>query len=393
MTETSQSGSATRPETGADGAGLQRTITWRGAFWVASGVPALVLISIGTIASTVGTPSWLVWMVSVTFGLLQAFTYAEIAGLYPNKSGGTSVYGALAWLRYSKFLAPISVWCNWLAWSPVLTVGSSLVAGYMLTALFPAGSVVNTWSVSLADLSAVQDGLELRINAQFLIAVVILLVVFAVQHRGILEAARVQTLIGVAVLIPLLVVGVVPMLTGDVVSRNFSPFVPLNGAWDQHGWTLFASGLFIAAWSAYAFETAICYTREFKNPGRDTVRAIFAAGLTCLVMYTLVPLTFQGALGVGELTKPGIVQGDGVAAAMANMVGGGGTVANLLVVMLILALLLPIMTSMAGSSRTLYQGSFDGVASAVPVPHEPPRCADEGNVDGFGVQPAAPAAQ
>ena len=51
-------------------------------------------------------------------GFLQTFTYAEMAGMFGNKSGGASVYGATAWLRYSKFIAPLSVWCNWFAWSP-----------------------------------------------------------------------------------------------------------------------------------------------------------------------------------------------------------------------------------------------------------------------------------
>src|ERR1700758_4921046 len=85
---------------------LQRKIDWTGAFWVASGVPALVLFSVGAVAATVGRPSWLVWMISIGFGFIQAFTYAEIAGLFPHKSGGASVYGAIAWVRHGKFIAP-----------------------------------------------------------------------------------------------------------------------------------------------------------------------------------------------------------------------------------------------------------------------------------------------
>lgn len=50
----------------------------------------------------------------------------------------------------------------------------------------------------------------------------------------------------------------------------------------------------------------------------------------------------------------------GVAAALAEMVGGGALIGNVMVIMLVLALLLSIMTSMAGSSRTLYQASVDG---------------------------------
>lgn len=352
---------------------LHRSIDWTGAFWVAAGVPALVLFSIGAIAATVGVPSWAIWTVSVVFGFLQAFTYAEIAGLFPNKSGGASVYGAAAWLRYGKLIAPVSVWCNWVAWSPVLAIGSGLGAGYILTALFAPDAAINAWSITLLDLGGVKEGLTLRIDATFLIGATLLLIVFAAQHKGILRLARIQTVIAIAVLAPLLIIGIVPFLTGDVVTANFAPFAPLSfdaagnavldssqWAWNREGWTLVLGGLFIAAWSTYGFETAVCYTSEFKNPGTDTFKAIFYAGLLCLAVYIIVPLSFQGVLGVEGMLDPGIVAGTGVASAMATMVGGGPFVHQLIVIMLILALMLAIMTSMAGSSRTLYQGSVDG---------------------------------
>lgn len=339
---------------------LIRSIGWKDAFWMASGVPALVLFSIGGIAATVGNPSWMIWTISVTFGFIQAFTYAEIAGLFPNKSGGASIYGAAAWVRYAKIVAPLSVWCNWLAWTPVLAIGGGLAAGYVLTAFFGAEAAINQWEITLVSLDFLNEGLTLRINATSLIGTVILLGVFLAQHNGISRAAKIQTWIGLAVLIPLLIVGIVPLLTGDVVAANLVPLIPNSGAWDTNGWTLFLGGLFIAAWSAYAFETAICYTSEFRDPAKDTVKAIIAAGITCMVVYTLVPIAFQGVLGVEGMLQPGIVDGSAVAGAMASMVGGGSAVASVMVVMLMLALVLAIMTSMAGSSRTLYQGSVDG---------------------------------
>ena len=116
---------------------LHRSIDWRGAFWVASGVPALVLFSIGGIAGTVGKVAFVIWIASMIMGFIQSFTYAEIAGLFPNKSGGASIYGAAAWIRYSKLVAPLSVWCNWFAWSPVLSLGCSIAAAYVLNALAP----------------------------------------------------------------------------------------------------------------------------------------------------------------------------------------------------------------------------------------------------------------
>lgn len=350
-------------------ASLHRKIDWKGAFWVASGVPALVLFSMGAISATVGKPAWIVWAVSIAFGFIQAFTYAEIAGLFPHKSGGASVYGAVAWVRYSKFVAPVSVWCNWFAWSPVLAIGSGLAAGYILSALFAPDAMINTWQITLLDLGGIKDGLVLRINATFVLGAALLLTVFSIQHGGILRSAKATTILGVTALIPLMLIGIVPFITGDLPSANFFPNLPLahdaagkviDGAWDLPGWTLMAGGLFIAAWSTYGFETAVCYTREFKNPKTDTFKAIFYSGLLCIAVFTLVPIAFQGHLGLEGMLAPDIYSGMGVAAALSGMLGGGAFVANILVIMLVLALLLAIMTSMAGSSRTLYQASADG---------------------------------
>ncbi|MBR2535367.1 MAG: APC family permease [Hyphomicrobium sp.] len=409
--------SVATPIAGNEPASLHRTINWTGAFWVASGVPALVLFSIGGIAGTTGNVAFLVWIASMIMGFIQSFTYAEIAGLFPNKSGGASVYGASAWVRYSKMIAPLSVWCNWLAWTPVLSLGCSIAAAYILNALGPipgaesaevaawvqanansiaadspriaewlAANAGKTSADAIAALLA-QDGVaaltpwfrtwtlahgtigpvSFSLNAVFFIGVILMLLTFAIQHRGILGTANVQKYIGLLVIVPMLIVGIAPIMTGQINWENYSPLVPLkeayvpvNGEWNIGGWTLVLGGMFIAAWSTYAFETAICYTSEFKDPKTDTFRAIFYSGLLCLVLYSLVPFTFQGVLGLNGMLEPTIVDGSGVAAAMGKMVGGSGIITNIMVMLMILALILAIMTAMAGSSRTLYQGSVDG---------------------------------
>jgi amino acid transporter len=343
---------------------LKRHISWTGAFWVASGVPALVLFSIGGIAGTTGTVAFAIWAASMAMGFLQSFVYAEIAGLFPNKSGGASIYGAAAWVRYAKPIAPLSVWCNWFAWSPVLSLGSSIAAGYILTALAPdATSALRTWTLFTGSLGPV----SFSFNAAFFIGAALMLLTFFIQHRGILGTASVQKYIGILVIVPLAIVGLVPLLTHGVNWANFTPFVPLAeaykpepGAWNIAGWTLVLGGMFIAAWSTYGFETAVCYTSEFKNPKTDTFKAIFYSGLLCIAFFVIVPFTFQSELGLTGMLETPVVDGSGVAAALAHMVGGGPLIENALVMLMILALLLCIMTAMAGSSRTLFQGSVDG---------------------------------
>ena len=154
----------------------------------------------------------------------------------------------------------------------------------------------------------------MRINATFVLGAVILLAVKFIQDGGILRSANTTKILGISAMIPLLLIGIVPILTGDIVKANFFPLVPLahdalgqvtDGSWNMAGITVFAAGMFLAAWSTYGFETAVCYTGEFKNPKTDTFKAIFYSGLLCVVVYTLVPFAFQGFLGLGHFRASG----------------------------------------------------------------------------------------
>ena len=394
---------------------MVRALSWKGAFWVAAGVPPLVLFSIGGIAGTVGQYAFVVWILSMIMGFSQSFTYAEMAGMFGNKSGGTSVYGATAWLRYGKLIAPLSVWCNWFAWSPVLSLGCAIAAGYILNSLFPiplaesqpvldwiaaniasytgeTASVVqymadNAGTTAEQAIQAVAsvDGVSaltpafrvfeafaftipglgtLHFNSTFLIGVVLMLVILAIQERGIASTASAQKWLAIIVLVPLFLVGLVPIFTGSIDWMNVTNLMPPNagpgGEWNVGGWTLFLGGMYIAAWSTYGFETAVCYTRELKDPKRDTFRAIFYSGLLCMVFFFLIPFSFQGYLGQDGMTEASVVDGTGVGEVLGNMIGGGPVVTQLFVILMIIALFLAIMTAMAGSSRTLYQGSRDG---------------------------------
>jgi len=397
---------------------LHRSLDWTAAFWVAAGVPPLVLFSIGGIAGVAGQAAFVVWMISMCMGFSQSFTYAEMAGMFRNKSGGASVYGATAWLRYSKSIAPLSVWCNWFAWSPVLSLGCAIAAGYILNALFAipaadsklvldwiaanggqftgesqavldhvaanAGTSVSDAIVAVSTSAAVAaltpairvweafsiaiPGLgTLRFNATFTIGAILMFIIVGIQYRGIAQTAATQKVLAIVVLVPLFLVGIVPIVTGSIDYMNVTDIVPPSaayagdtGSWNVGGWTLFLGALYIAAWSTYGFETAVCYTAELRDPARDTFKAIFFSGLLCVLFFFLIPFSFQGYFGAEGMLAPGIVDGTGVGAALASMVSSSNVFTQIFVVLMIIALFLAIMTAMAGSSRTLYQGARDG---------------------------------
>jgi amino acid transporter len=78
------------------------------------------------------------------------------------------------------------------------------------------------------------------------------------------------------------------------------------------------------------------------------------------VFFFLIPFAFQGVLGTSGMLATGIVDGTGVGEALGNMIGGGPVITQIFVILMIMALFMAIMTALAGSSRTLYQGSRDG---------------------------------
>ena len=151
-------------------------------------MPALVLFSIGAIAATVGKLSWLVWAVSIAFGFIQSFTYAEIAGLFPNKSGGASIYGAIAWVRYAKVIAPtvgvVQLVRLVSGARDRLGPGGGLHSPHVLAPTRRSTPGRSPCSIS----GRLKTGLSLRINATFVLGAVISAGGFAIQHGGILRS-------------------------------------------------------------------------------------------------------------------------------------------------------------------------------------------------------------
>jgi len=332
--------------TGGEGhAELVRAIRWQDAFWIASGVPALLIFSVGYIAVLTGPVSVLIWVVSVFVGLAMAFVYAEMAGMFPEKSGGPPVFGAQAWRRYFKPIAPLNIWGYWFAWTPVIAIGALLMGGYIQREWFPG----QTWSLDWAPTS----DFGLHINFAYVVGAAIILALLWLNHFGIKESALVQLVLGVCSLVPLGLLIIVPIFQGKIDLGNFTPFeVPGASGWGT--FELVAAGLFVAAWSAYAFETSVVYTAEFRNPQRDTTRAIFSSGGLCIFFYTLGPFVLLGVVGVEK------IQEDPATALVPLADSVFGTSGQFLIGLLLVALLLSINTAILGSSRTLYQASKDG---------------------------------
>jgi hypothetical protein len=81
---------------------LKRVIRWYDGFALSVAVPGLLIYSAGPMAGLLGVGSIVVWCISMTIAVFLVFGYAELAGLFPQKTGGFGVFQYIAW-RNSDF--------------------------------------------------------------------------------------------------------------------------------------------------------------------------------------------------------------------------------------------------------------------------------------------------
>ena len=311
---------------------------------IAVGVPLLILPSIGYTASYLWAAAIILWAMSVFQGFMQNLAYGELATTFPKASGlpgfAQQVFGSKKnGSKYDrgKLIGGFSAWAYWFAWNPVLAIFSLLIGSY-LQGLIPA----------LADVSYVL--LSLVAGA------VIFSFLILVNARGLANGARIGLVLAAVSIIPLIIITIAPFVTGDFVWSNVTTVIlPTDWQWDMNH-ILILLGLFgIAQWSACAWETAAIYGPQYKRPGFDVPRALFACGAICLFTFIFVQASVTGTLGIqGVIDEP-----ISPLLPVANIAFGefGGAI---MIVMLMAAMVLIIQTAYLGSSTAMHSMAQEG---------------------------------
>src|SRR5215203_3436947 len=100
---------------------LLKAMSWWDGFVVALANPGFLIAALGASIGVLGTTGAVVlWTVSVVLGALQNNIYAELATMFPDKSGGISLFAHEAWRKYLTLVGPLATFGYWFAWSSVL---------------------------------------------------------------------------------------------------------------------------------------------------------------------------------------------------------------------------------------------------------------------------------
>jgi basic amino acid/polyamine antiporter, APA family len=249
-------GTATEVKTGlVKGLGLIDSTTLVVGSMIGSGI----FIVSADIARQVNSPGLLImtWLATALLTMTAALSYGELAAAMP-QAGGQYVYLREAFGPLSGFLY---------GWTLFLVIQTGTVAAVAVAFAKFAGVFVPWISAGNYLLGSGKVGL----NTQQLVAIVLLIVLTAVNTRGIRTGARIQnvfTVAKVAALLGLIGIGLLLGRNPDAIQVNFSHF------WSNADWTfttirLVGVAMVGALFSSDAWNNVTFTAGEVRNPRRN----------------------------------------------------------------------------------------------------------------------------
>ena len=338
------------------GGALVRSITWKQGLFIALGVPILILPSLYDMGTTVWAFSIVMWTICVIQGFIQNTSYGEMVTVFPRAAGLPGCAQVVfepkdKTKKYNmgKMIGAFCAWCYWFAWTPVVSIFSMLIGDYLM------GYVPGA-----ADAFA---GVEWLMYVA--VVVVIVIVMTIISARGLTGGSVFGLVLALIAIVPLFVILIAAVIEGmvslDTIAQDWLPNTGGTvAAAEDWSWSMkeiaWIFGVFaIMQWSGCAWETAAVYGPEYKEPGKDTPKALFACGIICLVLYFFVSFTVYGVMGEEGLEDAGYATMVPIAEAVFGDWGGA-----IALTLLVSAMVLIIQTGFLGSSRTLYYMSHEG---------------------------------
>jgi amino acid transporter len=240
------------------------------AFIVGDILGAGIYALVGEVGSEVGGAIWTAFLAALILASLTAFSYAELVGKYPRAAGAALYVNNAFKVPFLTFVVAFAV------------MGSGIASASTLSRAF-AGDYFKEF-VDVPTLP---------------IALAFLLLITAINLRGIAESVRVNlglTLVEVSGLILIVIVGVVALGQGDAdFGRNF------EFKQDESAFLAILTGATLAFYALIGFEDSVNVAEETKRPARTYPRALFMGLGIAGLIYLLVTFTASAVVPTGQL--------------------------------------------------------------------------------------------
>ncbi|MGH3505079.1 MAG: APC family permease [Nocardioidaceae bacterium] len=316
---------------GLDGSPMRRVLTWRDGFRFAINIAIGLFLTLGYTIGAIGT--WLtigLWLVAGLVAFLQNHLFAEMAALFRNRSGGIPVYAYEGWKSRLAPLGAIATFGYWMGWSFSLSVESSALGLLVQQAFFPDFE----WHVHIANQ---------EIGLPHLIAIACLAVTWALNYFGVKITRDV-----VKVIATLYLIGLATLVIGTFSSPTVNFDIARLSLQGSPGWRELVVWFYVTAWTIYGTGMCATFAPEYKDPVRDTSKALKSSAMFMLALYFIVPLTVAGSLGEKTIGANPITY---IGIAFDQILGGFGWLGTLPI---IASFLISMMTATADGGRALY---------------------------------------
>lgn len=292
--------------------------------------PSIVVLGAWTAA--------LLWTICVIWGVAQTRLYAEMASMFPEKTGGFSLYANEGWRKYTTLVGPIATFGYWIGWSVSLAVFGLVIGDVIQAQWFPH----STWTF--------YDG-SVHVGLPHLIAAALIIFVWVLNVFGVRVLRASAWTFGVLFLIPVAIFLFAPFLTGKWHASNLTWALPHGSL----GLKVALSWMFIMGWTTTGTEVVASFTPEYKNAAKGTWTALKWAGGFTLLFYFLMPIAIGGTTTKTELSAGSTAY---FGPEFTRLLGGGASIA---IVLLCISLILVMNSSTADGGRALYGSSIDGL--------------------------------
>jgi APA family basic amino acid/polyamine antiporter len=230
----------------------------------------------GQVAAEVGGAAWLPFLIAFAVATVTAFSYLELVTKYPQAAGAALYVHKAFGIQFVSFLVCFIV---------------------MSSGVTSASAASRAFAVNLV----AGFGLDLGAGGVLLIALAFILLVMAVNFRGVTESVMlnvVLTLVELSGLLLVILIGLWAIVGGNA---DWSRVVAFETPEDKSVLLAVSTATSLAFFAMVGFEDSVNMAEETKDPSRIFPRIMLTGlGITAAV-YVLVSICAVAIVPIGEL--------------------------------------------------------------------------------------------
>jgi amino acid transporter len=185
-------------------------LRWQDGVVLSLTMPAALIATLGYSIGSLGTwDAIALWGASMVIATATNWIYTELAAMFPEKTGGISLYAWEGWRRRLTLVGPVATFGYWFAWSSSIAVYGAIVGDLFEAEWFPGQTWV--WDLGVVDITFPR-----------LVGAAVIVAVWAANALGLTPTLWVAYVTGAMLVIPLVVFIVVPYATGDWSASTFT---------------------------------------------------------------------------------------------------------------------------------------------------------------------------